>query len=36
MKQFCLGVVVAFGLTLPAFGQQVVSPEGIYQVNLAK
>jgi hypothetical protein len=25
-----------FGLTLPAFGQQAVGPEGIYQLNLAK
>jgi hypothetical protein len=27
---------VAFGLTLPAFGQQAVNPEGVYQLNLAK
>jgi hypothetical protein len=23
MKQFCLGIIVAIGLTLPAFGQDV-------------
>jgi hypothetical protein len=36
MKQFALGVVVAAGLTLPAFGQQAVNPEGVWQLNLAK
>jgi hypothetical protein len=36
MKRSCLGIVVAIGLTLPAFGQQAVNPEGIYQLNLAK
>jgi hypothetical protein len=37
MKQFCLGVVIAAGLTLPAFGQQVVNTEeGIYVLNPAK
>jgi hypothetical protein len=36
MKQFCLGTIVAIGLTLPAFGQQTVNPEGIYQLNFAK
>jgi hypothetical protein len=36
MKQFALGVVVAAGLTLPAFGQQAVNPEGLWQLNLAK
>jgi hypothetical protein len=37
MKQFCLGIIVAIGLTLPAFGQQAVKvPDGIYQLNHAK
>jgi hypothetical protein len=37
MKQFCLGVIVAIGLTLPAFGQQAVNPEeGVYVLNAAK
>jgi hypothetical protein len=37
MKQFALGVVVAAGLTLPAFGQEAVEPEGgVYVLNPAK
>jgi hypothetical protein len=36
MKQFCLGIIVAIGLTLPAFAQEAVKPDGIYQLNLAK
>jgi hypothetical protein len=37
MKQLGLSIIVAIGLTLPAFGQQAVDPEpGIYQLNLAK
>jgi hypothetical protein len=36
MKQLGLGIIVAIGLTLPAFGQQAVNPDGIYQLNLAK
>jgi hypothetical protein len=36
MKQFCVGIIVVLGLTLPAFGQQTVNPEGIYQLNFAK
>jgi hypothetical protein len=37
MKQFCLGVIVALGLTLPAFGWEAVNPpDGIYQLNYAK
>jgi hypothetical protein len=39
MKQLWLGVVVAIGLTLPAFGQQAVkaiNPEGVYRLNLTK
>jgi hypothetical protein len=35
MKQLGLGIIVAVGLTLPAFGQQAL-PEGIYQLNFAK
>ncbi len=35
MKQFCLGIIVAIGLTIPAFGQA-VNPESIWQLNLAK
>jgi hypothetical protein len=35
--KFCLGMFVAVGLTLPAFGQEAVKPpDGIYQLNLAK
>jgi hypothetical protein len=39
MKGFCLGFIIAAGLTLPAFGQQAVqaiNPEGVYQLNLTK
>jgi hypothetical protein len=37
MKQLGLGVIVAIGLTLPAFGQQAVNPEeGVYVLNPAK
>jgi hypothetical protein len=36
MKQLCVGIVVALGLTLPAFGQQAVNPDGIWQLNPAK
>jgi hypothetical protein len=39
MKQLGLGIIVAIGLTLPAFGQQAVkaiNPEGVYQLNLTK
>jgi hypothetical protein len=37
MKQFCLGIIVALGLTLPALGQQAFNaPEGIYVLNAAK
>jgi hypothetical protein len=36
MKRLCLGVVVAAGLRLPAFGEEAVNWEGIYQLNLAK
>jgi hypothetical protein len=37
MKQFCLGIIVAIDLTLPAFGQQAVNPEeGIYVLNPGK
>ena len=32
----CLGIIVAIGLASPAFGQQAVNPEGIYQLNIAK
>jgi hypothetical protein len=28
MKQLGLGIIVALGLTLPAFGQEVFKPEG--------
>jgi hypothetical protein len=34
-----LGIIIAIGLTLPAFGQQAVkaiNPEGLYQLNLTK
>jgi hypothetical protein len=35
--QLCLGVVIAAGLTFPAFGQQAVYPEeGAYVLNPAK
>ena len=37
MKPFCLGIIVAIGLMLPAFGQDIVYPEeGIYVLNPAK
>jgi hypothetical protein len=36
MKQFCVGIIFAIGLTLPAFGQEVFKPEGTYQLNFAK
>jgi hypothetical protein len=34
--KLCLGVVIAAGLTLPAFGEEAVKASGIYQLNLAK
>jgi hypothetical protein len=37
MKQVCLGIIVAMGFTLPAFGQEAVYPEeGVYVLNPAK
>jgi hypothetical protein len=36
MKRSCLGIIVAIGLMLPAFGQEAVNPDGIWQLNLAK
>jgi hypothetical protein len=37
MKQFCLGIIVAIGLTLPAFGEEAGKlPDGVYVLNLAK
>jgi hypothetical protein len=38
MKQLGLGIIVATGLTLPAFGQQAakVLPDGVYVLNFAK
>jgi hypothetical protein len=37
MKQSRLGIIVAIGLTLPAFGEEAVKvPDGIYQLNYAK
>jgi hypothetical protein len=39
MKRSCLGIIVAIGLTLPAFGQErepVRLPDGIYVLNIAK
>jgi hypothetical protein len=37
MKQIGLGIIVALGLTLPAFGQEAVYPEeGVYILNPAK
>jgi hypothetical protein len=37
MKQFCLGVVVAVGLTLPAKAAEPVKlPDGIYVLDMAK
>src|SRR5215469_356541 len=34
----CLGIIIASGLTLPAFGQEGIKsmPEGVYQLNYAK
>ncbi len=36
MKQFCLGVIVAMGLTLPAFGQGVDPYIGTWKLNVEK
>jgi hypothetical protein len=36
MKQFCLGAVVAIGLTLPAFGHSVDPYIGRWKLNLEK
>jgi hypothetical protein len=36
MKQSCLGIIVAFGLTLPAFGQGVDPLIGSWKLNLEK
>jgi hypothetical protein len=36
MKQFCLGIIVAIGLTLPAFGQGVDPLIGTWKINLEK
>ena len=36
MKQFCLGIIVAIGLTLPAFGQGVDPLIGTWKLNLEK
>jgi hypothetical protein len=37
MKQLSLAIIVAIGLTIPAFGQQAVNPEeGIYVLNPAE
>jgi hypothetical protein len=38
MRQLGLGIIVAIGFTLPAFGQQAVKtvPDGVYVLNLAK
>jgi hypothetical protein len=39
MRQLCVGIGVAIGLTLPAFGQQAVkgiNPEGVYRLNFEK
>jgi hypothetical protein len=37
MKQSWLGIIVAVGLTLPAFGEESVKvPDGIYRLNYAK
>jgi hypothetical protein len=37
MKQSCVGIIVAVGLTLPAFGEEAVKvPDGIYRLNYAK
>jgi hypothetical protein len=36
MKQFCLGIIVAIGLTLPAFGQGVDPLVGTWKMNVEK
>jgi hypothetical protein len=36
MKQSCLGIIVAFGLTLPAFGQGVDPLIGTWKLNFEK
>jgi hypothetical protein len=36
MKRSGLGIIVALGLTLPAFGQEAVNSEGVYVLNPAK
>ena len=36
MKQFCVGIVVALGLTLPAFGQGVDPLIGTWKMNVEK
>jgi hypothetical protein len=37
MKQSALGIIIAIGLTLPTFGEEVIKlPDGIYVLNLAK
>jgi hypothetical protein len=36
MKRFCLGIIVAVGLTLPAFGQEVDPLIGTWKLNLEK
>jgi hypothetical protein len=36
MKQFCLGIIVAIGLTLPAFGQGVDPLIGTWKMNVEK
>jgi hypothetical protein len=36
MKQFCLGIIVAIGLTLPAFGQGGDPVIGTWKLNLEK
>jgi hypothetical protein len=36
MKQFCLSIIVAIGLTLPAFGQGVDPLIGTWKLNLEK
>jgi hypothetical protein len=36
MKQFCLGIIVAIGLMLPAFGHGVDPYIGTWKLNLEK
>jgi hypothetical protein len=36
MKQFCLSIIVAIGLTLPAFGHNSNPPLGTWKLNVAK